>query len=199
VARSGAEVYVVRHGETLWSTSGQHTGTTDIPLTDEGIRQADLLGKRLAGHEFVRVLTSPLGRARETCRLAGLGAGALVREDLREWDYGEYEGLTSPQIREGNPDWDLWRDGCPGGEQPEQVGERVDRVIAELRAADGDSAVFAHGHVLRVLAARWMRLGPQEGAHLGLSTATLGILGHEHAHSVTWLWNDDSHLRVGGA
>jgi probable phosphoglycerate mutase len=189
VARSGAEVYVVRHGETLWSTSGQHTGTTDIPLTDEGIRQADLLGKRLAGHEFVRVLTSPLGRARETCRLAGLGAGALVREDLREWDYGEYEGLTSPQIREGNPDWDLWRDGCPGGEQPEDVGARVDSVLSELSDTEGDVAIFAHGHVLRVLAARWLELPPAEGARFALETATLSILGFEHDWHVVQRWN----------
>jgi broad specificity phosphatase PhoE len=188
------EVLLVRHGETEWSRSGRHTGRTDVPLTDLGRDQAELLGRRLRGRSFALVLTSPLGRARETCRLAGLSEGALVRDDLREWDYGDYEGITTPEIRSRRPDWFLWRDGCPGGETAAEVGARADRVVAELRAAGGDCAVFAHGHVLRVLAARWLGLPPQEGSLLGLSTATLSILGYERQTPVVWLWNDPSHL-----
>jgi broad specificity phosphatase PhoE len=188
------EVLLIRHGETEWSRSGRHTGRTDVPLTDLGRQQAELLGRRLRGRSFALVLTSPLGRARETCRLAGLGEGALLRDELREWDYGDYEGITTPEIRSGRPGWFLWRDGCPGGETAAEVGTRADRVVAELRAAGGDCAVFAHGHVLRVLAARWLGLPPEEGRLLGLSTATLSILGYERDTPVLWLWNEASHL-----
>jgi probable phosphoglycerate mutase len=188
------EVVLVRHGETEWSRSGRHTGRTDVPLTDLGRHQAELLGRRLQGRSFALVLTSPLGRARETCRLAGLGEGALLRDELREWDYGEYEGITTPEIRSRRPDWFLWRDGCPGGETAAEVGARADRVVAELRAAGGDCAVFGHGHMLRVLAARWLGLPPGEGRLLGLSTATLSVLGYERETPVLWLWNEASHL-----
>ena len=194
MAREGPEVVLVRHGETEWSLSGQHTGTTDIPLTDAGREQARATGAALAGREFALVLTSPLGRARETAELAALGENAQVREDLREWDYGEYEALTTADIRAGRPGWDLWRDGCPGGEMAAQVGARVDRVIAEARAAAGDVALFAHGHVLRVLGARWLGLPPERGGSFGLSTATIGVLGHERENPVVWLWNDGAHL-----
>jgi probable phosphoglycerate mutase len=189
VARTEHAVVLARHGETDWSRSGQHTGTTDLPLTDEGRRQAEALAPRLAGRKFALVLSSPLGRALETCRLAGLGDVVQVREDLREWDYGDYEGMTTPQIQERAPGWYLFDDGCPHGESAEQVGERVDRVIAELRAADGDAAVFGHGHCLRVLAARWLELAPREGGRFGLSTATLGELGGEHGRPAMWRWN----------
>lgn len=188
------EVVLVRHGETEWSRSGRHTGRTDVPLTDLGRHQAELLGRRLRGRSFALVLTSPLGRARETCRLAGLGEGGLLRDELREWDYGEYEGITTPEIRSRRPDWFLWRDGCPGGETAAEVGARADRVVAELRAAGGDCAVFGHGHMLRVLAARWLGLPPGEGRLLGLSTAALSVLGYERETPVLWLWNEASHL-----
>jgi broad specificity phosphatase PhoE len=188
------EVRLIRHGETEWSRSGRHTGRTDVPLTDLGRHQGELLGRRLRGRSFALALTSPLGRARETCRLAGLGEGALLRDELREWDYGDYEGITTPEIRSRRPGWFLWRDGCPGGETAAEVGTRADRVVAELRAAGGDCAVFAHGHVLRVLAARWLGLPPEEGSLLGLSTATLSILGYERDTPVLWLWNEASHL-----
>ncbi len=183
------ELVLVRHGETEWSLSGQHTGTTDIPLTDAGRAQAERLRAKLEGRDFVRVLTSPMGRAMETCRLAGLADQAEVTDDLREWDYGEYEGITTPEIRKRRPGWDLWRDGCPGGETAEQVGARADRLIEPLRELEGDAALFAHGHVLRVLAARWVRLPPQDGARLALSTATVSVLGWERVTPVIRLWN----------
>ena len=186
--RSG-ELVLVRHGETEWSRTGKHTGRTDVPLTEEGRRQAELLAVSLAGRRFDRVLTSPLSRAAETCRLAGFEQVAETREDLVEWDYGEYEGLTTPEIRRERPDWVLWRDGCPGGESPEQVGERLDRVLAEVRASTGDVALFAHGHVLRVLAVRWLGLAPADGARLALSTATVSVLGWERETAVVRLWN----------
>jgi broad specificity phosphatase PhoE len=180
-------VVLVRHGETEWSRDGRHTGRTDVPLTDRGRREAELLGGPLREWKFAQVLSSPLGRALETCRLAGLGDAARTTEDLLEWDYGEYEGITTPQIRESRPDWYLWRDGCPGGEQPADVGRRVDRVIASLE--DGDVALFAHGHVLRVLAARWIGLGPEAGALLALGTGTLSVLGYERETRVIRRWN----------
>jgi probable phosphoglycerate mutase len=183
------EIVLIRHGETEWSRDGRHTGSTDIPLTDEGRRQAKVVGEWLAGRAFVRVLTSPLGRALETCRLAGFGDRAEPREELLEWDYGEYEGLTTPQIRERRPDWYLWRDGCPGGESAAEVGRRVDRVVAELREAGGDAALFAHGHVLRVLTARWLELDPEDGALFALATATLSALGWERETAVIRVWN----------
>jgi broad specificity phosphatase PhoE len=188
------EVVLARHGETEWSKSGKHTGRTDLPLTENGVRQAKLLGPRLERRDFAAVLTSPLSRAADTCRLAGLGDAAQIREELLEWNYGDYEGLTTPEIRADRPDWLLWRDGCPGGEDASQVGARVDRLIAELRELDGDAALFAHGHVLRVIAARWAGLGPEAGGLIALSTATLSLLGYEREVAVIRLWNDGSHL-----
>src|SRR3954452_5634549 len=163
--RSGPSILLVRHGETEWSRSGQHTGVTDLPLTEAGGRAARAGGERLRGREFALVLTSPLSRARRTCELAGLGERAETVDDLHEIDYGDYEGLTTPQIREQRPGWDLWRDGSPGGETVAQAGERADRVVARLADAEGDVAVFAHGHILRVLAARWIELPAEAGAH----------------------------------
>jgi probable phosphoglycerate mutase len=184
----------VRHGETEWSLSRQHTGTTDIPLTDDGKRHAEALGARLAGRSFDLVLTSPLSRAIETCRLAGLGDSAEINDDLREWDYGEYEGVTTADIRKSDPGWDLWRDGCPGGENAAQVGVRADRVLARLRGLDGSAAIFAHGHLLRVLTARWIEQPPELGGRLALSTGTIGVLGWERETAVVWRWNDGAHL-----
>jgi broad specificity phosphatase PhoE len=189
VPSTGPEVVVVRHGETEWSAARKHTGSTDVPLTDAGRREAEGLGAQLAGREFARVLTSPLSRAEETCRIAGLGDRAEVRDDLREWDYGEYEGVTTAEIRSQRPEWRLWRDGCPGGESPAQVGARADRVVAELRGLDGDAAVFGHGHLLRVLTARWLDLPPARGACFALSTGALGVLGWEREDAAIWLWN----------
>ena len=188
------EVLLARHGETEWSASGKHTGRTDVPLTETGRRQAEELGLRLRGRSLAAVLTSPLSRAREPCRLANLGERAAVRDELREWDYGDYEGLTTAEIRESRPGWLLWRDGCPGGETAAQVGGRADRLIDELRGLGGDAAVFAHGHVLRVLAARWIELPPEGGGRLLLTTATLSVLGYEREVPVIRLWNDGSHL-----
>jgi broad specificity phosphatase PhoE len=189
VSEPAPELVLVRHGETEWSRTLKHTGRTDVPLTEEGRRQAALLRESLAGRRFERVLSSPLGRAAETCRLAGLGERAERTEALLEWDYGEYDGATTEEIREERPDWLLWRDGCPGGETAADVGARVDPLIAELRASAGDAALFAHGHVLRVLAARWLRLGPEAGALLALSTATLSVLGWEREIAVLRRWN----------
>jgi broad specificity phosphatase PhoE len=183
------EIVLARHGETEWSRDLRHTGRTNIPLTDKGRRQAELLRDSLAGRSFDRVLSSPLDRAVETCRLAGLGERAELTDDLVEWDYGEYEGITTAQIREERPDWYLWRDGCPGGETSADVGRRVDRVIGGLEGLDGDVALFAHGHVLRVLAARWLRLGPESGALLKLDTGTLSALGWERETRVVTRWN----------
>ena len=188
------EVILVRHGETEWSRSGQHTGRTDVPLTKTGVRNAELLASRLDERRFAAVFTSPLSRASETCRLAGLGEVAQIREELLEWDYGEYEGITTPEIREGRPGWLLWRDGCPGGEDSQQVGSRADRLIDELRGLRGDAALFAHGHVLRVIAARWVGLPPEAGGLLALSTGTVSVVGYEREVPVIRLWNDGSHL-----
>jgi broad specificity phosphatase PhoE len=187
---TGPEVVLVRHGETEWSLSGKHTGRTDIPLTEAGRREAGHLARRLSERRFALVLTSSLVRAVETCRLAGLGAGAEVRDDLMEWDYGEYEGLTRAEITARVPDWDLWRDGCPGGESAADVGGRADRILAELHAIEGDAAVFAHGHLLRVLAARWLGMAPEAGRSFALSTATISVLGDENGGPVIFLWND---------
>jgi broad specificity phosphatase PhoE len=178
---------LARHGETEWSLNGRHTGSTDLPLTENGRRQAEALGRLLAGRRFELVLSSPLSRALDTCRLAGYAP--QLRDDLREWDYGEYEGLTTAEIRRTRPDWYLFRDGCPGGETPEQVGTRVDRVIGEARSVGGDVALFGHGHCLRVLAARWLGFAPGEGGRFVLSTATLSVLGSEHARPAVRLWN----------
>ena len=184
------EVVLVRHAETEWSLNGRHTGRTDIPLTDAGRAAASALAPRLRERRFELVLVSPSMRARETCELCGLGAQARVREELHEWDYGDYEGLTTPQILAERPDWVLWRDGCPGGESAAQVGERADRLIAELATVDGDAAVFSHGHMLRVLGARWISLEPQDGARLGLSTGAVCVLGSEHDTAILAHWND---------
>jgi broad specificity phosphatase PhoE len=169
--------------------SGRHTGRTDVPLTEEGRRRAELLRRPLEGYAFERVLTSPLERAFETCRLAGLGEGAETADALLEWDYGEYEGRTTPEIRSERPGWLLWRDGCPGGESVTDVGARVDPLVSELRDAGGDVALFAHGHVLRVLCARWLDMEPDRGAAFSLSTATISVLGWEREIPVLSLWN----------
>ena len=187
---SGHEVVLVRHGQTEWSLSGQHTGTTDIPLTEQGRRHAEALGARLAGWRFARVLSSPLARALDTCRLAGMGERAEVTDDLREWDYGEYEGRRTLDIREERPGWGLWVDGVPGGETVDEVGRRADRVIETVRHADGDVALFAHGHVLRILAARWVGLPPDHGRLLALSTASISVLGWERETAVVERWNE---------
>jgi broad specificity phosphatase PhoE len=188
-ARRRPEVVLVRHGETEWSRSGQHTGRTDIPLTEEGRRQSAALGAALRGRQFALVLSSPLSRALESCRLAGFGDVAQVRGDLREWDYGEYEGRTTPEIREECPGWTLWNGGVPGGETATEVGIRADRVIAELRSIDGVSLVFAHGHILRVLAARWLGLAPPDGRLLALDPATISNLDYERETPVIRQWN----------
>jgi probable phosphoglycerate mutase len=191
------DVYLARHGETAWSLSGQHTGRTDVPLTAHGERNARALGGRLRGITFARVFTSPSTRARRTCEIAGFADPAAVDDDLQEWDYGRYEGLTSKQIRESNPNWLLWRDGCPGGESVEAIAVRADRVVARLRSVgSGHALVFSSGHFLRVLAARWLGLDASRGAALVLSTASLSILGYEHhrARPAIRLWNDTSHV-----
>jgi probable phosphoglycerate mutase len=185
-----AELLLARHGETEWSLNGRHTGRTDLPLTDNGRRRARALAPRLEGRSFALVLTSPLQRAIETCRLAGLGDAAQVREDLREWDYGDYEGTTTPQIHERDPRWSLWRDGCPSGERASDVGARADRVIAEARDAVGDVIFFGHGHMLRVVGARWVELPPEDGGLLTLGTGALCTLGYEHELPVLVHWNE---------
>ena len=191
-----SEVVLVRHGETEWSRDGRHTGRTDVPLTELGREEAALLGARLAPWRFAGVLASPLRRALDTCGLAGYGDPVEVREDLAEWDYGAYEGRTTVDIRAERPGWTLWIDGVPAGETTEQVGERADRIVSELRTAGGDVAVFAHGHVLRVLAARWVGLPPVEGRALALSTAAICVLGFERETPVIVRWNEETH---GGA
>jgi probable phosphoglycerate mutase len=182
-------VFAIRHGETEWSLNGRHTGTTDIPLTANGRRLAQLLQPALTGHTFALVLVSPLQRARETCELAGLRANAIIEPDLVEWDYGKYEGLTPEQIHEQAPGWLLFRDGSPGGETPEQVGARADRVIARARAVQGDVALFAHGHVLRVLVARWLGLPAGAGQHFLLDTGTLNVLAYYRGIPAVKTWN----------
>jgi broad specificity phosphatase PhoE len=182
-------VFVIRHGETAWSLSGQHTGVTDIPLTDNGRRLAERMRPVLARNVFGLVLCSPMQRARETCELAGLGDKAVIDPNLVEWNYGEFEGLTPKQIHERVPGWLIFRDGCPGGEAPEQVGARVDRVIARLRAVDVNVALFAHGHVLRVLVARWIGLPAGGGQHFLLGTGTLCVLGYYREIPAVRIWN----------
>ncbi|MDR3647638.1 MAG: histidine phosphatase family protein [Acidimicrobiales bacterium] len=188
--RSRVRLVVVRHGATEWSQSGRHTGRTDLPLLDEGRRQARELGSRLADHDFALVLTSPLRRARQTCALAGFGPVARECDDLREWDYGDYEGRTTDEIRAKRPGWSLWRDAVPGGETARQVGDRADRVIEAVRVQDGDVLAFAHAHVLRVVAARWVGLPATDGALLTLSPATISVLGWERDVAVVERWND---------
>lgn len=183
------EIVLVRHGQTEWSESGRHTSHTDLPLTEEGRRRAEALASQFRGTEWSLVLSSPLRRARETAELAGLGNEMAIDEDLHEWDYGEYEGLTTAEIREQRPDWNLWRDGCPGGESPEQVSARADRVLALLRKQDGDCAVFAHGHILRVIGARWVGEPASFGGRLALSAGAVSRLGFERETEVLSLWN----------
>jgi broad specificity phosphatase PhoE len=180
---------VIRHGETEWSRSGRHTGRTDLALLPEGEEQARTLGPSLTGYRFTTVLTSPLIRARETCRLAGLGTEAVVVPDLAEWDYGSYEGLTTPEIRQDRPGWNLFDDGAPGGECAADVGRRVDRVIELVRAAPGDVACVAHGHVLRVMAARWVELEPTAARYFTLGPAARGELDWEREQPVISAWN----------
>ena len=190
-------VYLARHGETAWTVTGQHTGRTNLPLTPNGERNARRLGLRLQGMSFVKVFTSPLQRAIRTCQLAGFGAVAEVDEDLVEWDYGRYEGMRSAEILADRSDWQLFRDGCPDGESPEEVGLRADHVVERVRAAGGDVLVFSSGHFIRVLAARWLELGPgSAGKYLLLNTSSLSALGYEHKLSqpVIRLWNDDHHV-----
>lgn len=187
---STPEIYLIRHGETEWSRSGKHTGVSDIPLTERGREQARLLRQELVTPNFELVLTSPLRRARETCDLAGFAERAEIDPDLMEWNYGDYEGLTSEQIHAHRPAWTIFNDGGgPGGESPEQVGVRVDRVIARVRAVSGDAVLFAHGHVLRVLAARWLGLAPSAGAHFLLDTATICVLNSDGGIAALKRWN----------
>jgi broad specificity phosphatase PhoE len=183
------EVVLVRHGETEWSRDQRHTGRTDVPLTAEGRRQAERLRDALAEWNFTRVLSSPLSRALDTCRLAGYGDRAELSDALLEWDYGEYEGETTDRIRESRPGWSLWRDGCPGGETAADVSARVDPLVSELKDSGGDVLLFAHGHLLRVLAARWVELAPEAGARLWLATATISVLGFERETAVFRRWN----------
>jgi broad specificity phosphatase PhoE len=191
-------VYLARHGETAWSLSGQHTGRTDLPLTDRGERNARALGERLRGLTFSKVFTSPLLRATRTCELAGFGRAAEIDPDLVEWDYGQYEGRRTVDIHAERPDWQLFRDGCPGGESPDQIGARADRVIVRLRGVEGNVLVFSSGHFLRVLGARWLNLEAAAGRYLLLSTASLSALGYEHnqAEPAIRLWNETRHVET---
>jgi probable phosphoglycerate mutase len=183
------EVFLVRHGETEWSRTGQHTGATDLPLTDAGRRAAERLRPALAGRRFALVLSSPLQRARATCELAGYGAEVQLDPDLAEWRYGEYEGRTSEEIHVERPGWMVFTDGAPGGESPEQVGARIDRALARARAADGDVLIFGHGHALRVLAARWLGLPARDARHFLLDTGTLCVLGWYRETPALRIWN----------
>ena len=190
-------VYMARHGNTAWTLSGQHTGLTDLPLTADGERNAARLGERLKGMTFAKVFTSPLQRASRTCELSGFGARAETDRDLVEWDYGHYEGLTSAEILRQNPDWQLFRDGAPGGESPEQVGARADRVVERVRRVAGDVLLFSSGHFIRVLTARWLALDPGTGGrYFLLNPASLSALSYEHnlSRPVIRLWNDDHHV-----
>ena len=192
-------IYVARHGETAWSLSGQHTGLTDLPLTERGEGNARRLGERLKGLHFTKTYTSPLQRVARTCELAGFGPGAEVDGDLVEWNYGQYEGRRTAEILAERPGWQLFRDGCPGGESPDQVGARADRVVHRLRAVRGDVLLFSSGHFLRVLAARWLGLEARAGTYFLLSTASLGILAYEHdspSEPVIRLWNDTRHVEA---
>ena len=190
-------IYLARHGETAWSLTGQHTGLTDLPLTEHGELNAQRLGERLKGLTFAKVFTSPLQRASRTCELAGFGPVAEVDKDLVEWDYGQYEGRTGAEIRRERPDWQLFRDGCPGGESPNQVDARAHRVVARVREVQGDVLVFTSGHFMRVLASRWLGLQPtQTSRYFMLNTASLSAVGYERdlSRPVIRLWNDDHHV-----
>ena len=181
------ELWLIRHGETEWSLSGAHTSRTDLPLTPAGERRAEDLRRFLAGHRFNLALSSPMRRARDTARLAGFAP--QIAADLKEWDYGEYEGRTTPEIQREDPDWTIWTGTPPGGETIEQVSARADRVIARAASAGGDVALFGHGHMLRVLAARWIRMEPQAGRLFALSTGSVSVLGHEREITVIRAWN----------
>jgi broad specificity phosphatase PhoE len=189
-------VCLARHGETAWSLSGQHTGRTDLPLTERGERNACRLGERLQDLTFAKVFTSPLQRAARTCELAGFAAAAESDCDLVEWDYGQYEGQRTKEIHEERPDWQLFRDGCPQGESPDQVGVRADRVVARIRAVQANVLLFSSGHFLRVLTARWLGLEPAAGRYFVLGTASLSILGYEHSvwEPAIRLWDDTLHV-----
>jgi probable phosphoglycerate mutase len=189
-------VTLARHAQTEWSLVGKHTGLTDIPLTEQGEHDAVRLGQRLAGQHFVAVLTSPLQRARRTCELAGFGRETVVDPDLVEWNYGDYEGLRTSEIRARHPGWNLFHDGCPGGETFAQITERADRVVARLRKLAGDVLLFSSGHMIRVLTARWLGRPIEIGEALYLGAATVGVLGYDHdlSEPVIRLWNDDRHL-----
>jgi broad specificity phosphatase PhoE len=191
------EFYLARHGETAWTISHQHTGRTDIPLTPRGERNASALGKRLHGMVFDKVFTSSLDRARRTAELAGFGGVVEADPELMEWDYGDYDGKTTAEIRRLNPTWSLFRDGCPGGESITAVGARADRVVARLRGFKGRILLFGHSHFFRIVSARWLSLPPADGALFYLSTASLSILGYEHSldEPVIRLWNDDRHVK----
>ena len=183
------EIWLVRHGQTEWSESGKHTSRTDLPLLEKGRTRAQEIGSLLSSQRFSLVLCSPLLRARETCELAGFGEQAVICDDLREWEYGEYEGITTPDIRRDHPDWNLWRDGSPGGERPEQVGERADRVLERLRDAGGNAMAFAHGHILRVITARWLGFDVAAGARFALAAGGVGVLGWERETEVLRRWS----------
>jgi len=187
--RKARKIFLIRHGETEWSRDGKHTGATDVPLTERGRETARLLRPVLARGKFVSVLSSPLQRARETCELSGLANLATIEADLMEWNYGEYEGLTTKQIQLARPGWSVFHHGCPGGETPEQVAARGDRVLARVRATDGNVGIFAHGHVLRVIAARWVDQPPSFGEHLLLDTATMSVLGYYYETAALKIWN----------
>ncbi|HLH76765.1 MAG TPA: histidine phosphatase family protein [Candidatus Binataceae bacterium] len=186
---SGKLIWLIRHGETEWTQSGQHTGRTEIPLTDLGRQRGLAVGRELAGRSFALVLTSPRERARETCRLAGYGGVAEIEPNLQEYDYGIYEGRTTPDIRKEVPDWSIWSGPVPQGETLEQVAARARAVIQRALATEGDVACFAHGHILRILAACWLELPPDAGRMLGLEPGSISLLGHERHNRVLWLWN----------
>ncbi len=183
------EIWLVRHGETEWSRSGAHTGRTDLPLTDAGRANALAVGEYLAGRDFALVLVSPLDRARETCRLAGFGGIAEVEPNLREWDYGDYEGRSTPEVQNERPGWSLWVDGVPNGETVDEVGKRAEAVLLRVQATDGDVVLFGHGHILRILAARWLGLPPDAGRLLALGTGSVSTLGYERTTRVITKWN----------
>jgi len=185
-------IYLARHGETIWSREGRHTGRTDLPLTEQGERNAKYIGKRLAGLEFIKVLTSPLQRAKRTCELAGFGAVAELDPDLVEWNYGDYEGIRTAEIRKEDPGWELFHDGCPNGESPENVGARADRVVARVRATQGNVLIFSSAHFLRMFAARWLGLEPLFGKYLILDTGSVSALSYEHDLSdpAIKFWNE---------
>jgi broad specificity phosphatase PhoE len=189
-------IYLARHGETAWTLSGQHTGRTDLPLTERGERNARRLEERFRGLTFAKVFTSPLQRAARTCALAGFGAAAEIDRDLLEWDYGEYEGRRTVDIHKERPDWQLFRDGCPGGESPSEIGTRADRVVKRVRAVEGDVLLFSSGHFLRVFAARWLGLDAAFGRYFLLSTASVSALSYEHnlSEPVIRLWDDTRHV-----